>query len=169
MRRPSLPLLWLGLLALSACAPKEQPIEGLRTFTYLGGDQRGGSLSYLEHPPVGGPYNALWQSCGVYTGPLYNEYAVHTLARGAVWVTYRPGLPAEALAALRTLLAEQPAVLVSPYPGLPVPIVMTAWNRQISAERADDLRLARFLNEVVPENSVPEPGAGCANGYKGTR
>ena len=169
MRRLPPLTLWTGLLVLTACTPQPQPIEGLRTFSYLGGDVRGGSLSYLEHPPVGGPYNALWQSCGVYTKPLYNEYAVHTLARGAVWVTYRPDLPAEELAALRTRLADQPAALLSPYPGLPAPIVMTAWNRQITAAGTDDPRLTRFLTEVLPENSVPEPDAGCTGGYRQTR
>lgn len=169
MRRSPLLPLWTGLLILTACTPAPRPIEDLRTFAYLGGDVRGGSLSYPEHPPVGGPYNALWQSCGVYTRPLYDEYAVHTLARGALWVTYRPGLPAEELAALRTLLADQPAALLSPYPGLPVPIVMTAWNRQLPAARADDPRLTRFLTEVMAENSVPEPDAGCEGGYRQTR
>lgn len=153
-------------LGLMACAPKD--IEGLRTYQYTGGDQRGGSLTYNETPPVGGPYNALWQTCAVYTQPVYNEYAVHSLARGAVWVTYRPGLDAAEVDKLKTLLSGQTALL-SPYPNLPAPIVMSAWNRQISADKADDPRLGRFLKEVLPENSAPEKGSPCAGGFGGTR
>lgn len=154
-------------LALLGCGPK--PIEGLRSYEYLGGDQRSGVLTYGETPPVGGPYNPLWQTCALYTQPVYNEYAVHSLARGAVWVTYRPGLDAAEVESLRTLLAGQPAALLSPYPNLPSPIVMTAWNRQLSVEKADDARLTRFLKEVLPENSAPEKGSPCSGGFGGTR
>ena len=154
-------------LGLMACGPKD--IEGLRTADYLGGDQRSGVLTYGETPPMGGPYNPLWQTCAAYTQPVYNEYAVHSLARGAVWVTYRPDLGAAEVDKLRTLLAGQPAALLSPYPNLPAPVVMTAWNRQLSAQTADDPRLTRFLKEILPENSAPEKGSPCAGGFGGTR
>lgn len=165
-RRRRLALVICGASVLLACGPK--PIEGLRTFEYLGGDQRGGVLTYTENPPVGGPYNALWQTCAAYTEPVYNEYAVHSLARGAVWVTYRPDLPAAEIAKLKTLVEGQTALL-SPYPNLPAPVVISAWNRQLTAENADDPRLKRFVDEVLPENSVPEAGSPCSGGFEGTR
>lgn len=164
--RGGLPLIGLSL-GLVACGPKD--IGGLRTFTYSGGDQRSGVLTYSETPPAGGPYNPLWQTCAAYAQPVYNEYAVHSLARGAVWVTYRPGLDAAEIGSLKTLLAGQPAALLSPYPNLPAPIVMTAWNRQLSVDQASDARLTRFLKEVLPENSAPEKGSPCSGGFGGTR
>ena len=95
----ALPLL---LLALTACGSKS--IEGVQTFTYAGGDHRSGSLIYAENPPAGGPHNPMWQNCGVYDRPLYNEYAVHSLEHGAVWITYRPDLDATQVAALKKLV-----------------------------------------------------------------
>jgi hypothetical protein len=169
--RPLLPLLFL-LSALTACA--EPPLEGLQTFSYAGGDVRSGSVTYSQSPPAGGPYNALWQTCGVYTAPVYDEYAVHTLARGAVWLTYRPGLDAAEVAELRALLAapaggQAPPALLSPRENLGAAIVATAWNAQISAQTASDPRLKRFVRDYAGRETAPEHGASCARGYGGTR
>lgn len=173
--RPALLALTAPVL-LAACSLKPGPLEGLRSGEYWGGDVRSGSLTYAEQPPLGGPYNALWQACGTYTAPLFNEYAVHSLARGAVWATYDPSLGAEGVAQLRGLL-EQPLskkagalpFILSPLPGAPQPVVLTVWNWQIGAERPDDPRLARFLREKAAQNVAPESGLGCQGGFRGTR
>lgn len=178
MRRAAL----VFLLLLPACTPPKKEIVGLRTFDYLGGDIRSGSIQYQGSPPAGGPYNALWQTCGVYAALLYDEYAVHSLARGAIWVTYKPGLDAAEIAKLKTLLATPLEIkqddqthtitapsLLSPRANLPAPIVMTAWNAQILAQSADDENLKLFLTEYVRGDTAPEKGASCAGGFGGTR
>lgn len=180
MFRAVLPTL---LVLLCACQPqKPREITDLRTFDYRGGDQRSGSIGYDVSPPAGGPYSPLWQTCGTYTAPVYDEYAVHSLARGAVWVTYRPGLGAEEVQKLGTLLGTpikvkkddqdveiKPKALLSPRDNLPAPIVMTAWNAQITAQTTDDERLTLFLEKFGVGEQVPEAGASCAGGFTGTR
>ncbi len=181
------------LLALTACTPPtpKKEIVGLRTFQYQGGDVRSGSVDYPGSPPAGGPYNAMWQTCGAYTAPIYDEYAVHTLARGAVWATYRPGLPAAELTTLAAVLKtpievtvpqpegsqQKPAPkktvtalsLLSPRENLPAPIVLTVWNAQVSAQSADDENLKLFVETYGLAQDAPESGAGCAGGFDGTR
>lgn len=190
MRRPvlsGLPHLGLAALGLSlsllaACTPAPKEISDLQTFDYAGGDVRSGSVAYDISPPAGGPYNAFWQTCGAYTAPVYDEYAVHTLARGAVWVTYQPGLGADALTKLKAVLATPlsvpnsdpprtrvPLSLLSPRENLPAPIVMTAWNAQITAQNADDERLKLFVERYGLGTQAPEAGGGCANGFSETR
>ena len=51
-----------------------------------------GTVHYNRNPPAGGPHNPVWLHCGVYTQPVANENAVHSLEHGAVWITYRPTL-----------------------------------------------------------------------------
>lgn len=180
VRRVVLPLLFL---LLSACQPqKPKEITDLRSFNYQGGDVRSGSIQYDASPPAGGPYNALWQTCATYTAPIYDEYAVHSLARGAIWVTYRSGLAPTELEKLKAVLATpikirkgdqdvdiQAKVLMSPREGLPAPLVMTAWNAQITAQTADDERLTLFMEQFGAGDRVPEAGASCAGGFTGTR
>lgn len=179
MFRAVLPVL---LVLLVACTPQKKEMTELRTFHYQGGDVRSGSIGYDASPPAGGPYNALWQSCAAYTAPIYDEYAVHSLARGALWVTYQPGLSEDELQKIKTVLATPIKVkqgdkdveikakaLISPRENLPGPIVMTAWNAQITAQNADDERLKLFVEQYGAGDQVPEAGASCAHGFNGTR
>ncbi|GMA17273.1 DUF3105 domain-containing protein [Deinococcus metallilatus] len=161
--------LFLALLPLSLAACGQKGIEGVKTFDYQGGDHRSGSLVYAETPPAGGPHNPIWQNCGVYDQPLYNEYAVHSLEHGAVWITYRPGLGAQEVAALRHLVDGRPYTLLSPYEGLPAPIVISAWNAQLPVQSANDARLKAFLDEYEQGATAPERGAACSGGYGSTR
>jgi hypothetical protein len=106
----------------------------------------------------------VWQTCGIYDNPIHNEHAVHSLEHGAVWITYRPGLPADQIQRLKTLASDD-FMLLSPYPGLPAPIVATAWNNQLQLERADDPRLPRFISRFKNNPSTtPEFGAACFGG-----
>ncbi len=160
----ALPLL---LLALTACGSKS--IEGVQTFTYAGGDHRSGSLIYAENPPAGGPHNPMWQNCGVYDRPLYNEYAVHSLEHGAVWITYRPDLDATQVAALKKLVEGRPYTILSPYEGLDTPVAASAWGAQLKVEKADDSRLKAFLDKYEQGGTAPEKGASCSGAYGETR
>jgi Protein of unknown function (DUF3105) len=54
-----------------------------------------GPVTYAQNPPVGGPHDLVWLNCGIYTAPVRNENAVHSLEHGAVWVTYQPSLAEE--------------------------------------------------------------------------
>ncbi|UWX64316.1 DUF3105 domain-containing protein [Deinococcus rubellus] len=158
-------LLILPML-LSACSGQ---ISGVQTFSYAGGDVRGGLISYDHSPPAGGPYAPLWQTCGVYTAPIYPEYAVHSLARGAVWLTYRPDLGPDDLATLQAALDQQPSVLLSPLDGQVAAVVATAWNAQLEAPGVNDSRLRRFVQRYTNTKSVPEAGQACTGGYAGTQ
>ncbi len=77
-------------------------IEGVQTFPNISAGHQEGTITYEQTPPAGGPHNAAWQNCGTYNNPIANENAVHSLEHGAVWITYRPDLPAEAVEQLKT-------------------------------------------------------------------
>ena len=139
-------------------------IEGVQTFTGLSQQHQDGELTYEQTPPVGGAHNAVWQNCGVYEQPVANQHAVHSLEHGAVWVTYRPDLPAEQVEQLQTMFRGRGYTLLSPYPDLPTPIVASAWGAQLQLESADDERLEQFLGKYVQGAQTPEPGAACIGG-----
>jgi len=53
-------------------------------------------------------------------------------------------------------------VLVSPYPGLPTPVVASAWGKQLRLPSAGDRRLREFANRYQESSDAPEPGAPCS-------
>lgn len=139
-------------------------IEGVQTFPNL---ERGHSTSlvnYTENPPVGGVHDPVWLNCGVYSTPVRDENAVHSLEHGAIWITYQPELPAEELQKLQDLTRQSSYRLLSPYPGISSPIVASAWGYQIQLESADDPRLDAFIQKYEQNPFGPEPGASCRGG-----
>lgn len=121
-------------------------------------------VTYPQTPPVGGTHNPVWQNCGYYSAPIANENGVHSLEHGAVWITYRPDLPADQLAALRKLTAGQTYILVSHYPDLPSPVVASAWGKQLTLDAPGDSRLSNFIKAYRQGSQTPEPGSACMGG-----
>ncbi|MCS6910365.1 MAG: DUF3105 domain-containing protein [Anaerolineales bacterium] len=142
------------------------PIEGVQQFP---GQERGHvpegvTITYDPLPPVGGRHYATWQNCGIYTEPIRNEYAVHSLEHGAVWITYHPDLPADQVAVLQSKVRGREYALLSPFPGLTSPVVASAWGLQLQLDDANDPRLDRFLRRYLQGPQTPEPGAACFGG-----
>ena len=121
-------------------------------------------VDYEQSPPVGGEHNAVWQNCGYYAEPVRDENAVHSLEHGAVWITYSPDLPQDEVERLRDIAQNQTYILVSPYEGLPSPVVASAWGKQLGLESAGDSDLERFIGAFRQGPQTPEPGAVCTGG-----
>jgi hypothetical protein len=155
--------------AAGMCVIRDRALtEAVTTASYPGGQHTTSSVTYRETPPVGGLHNAVWQNCGIYSTPIHNEHGVHSLEHGAVWITYQPGLPADQVQRLRELASDD-YMLLSPYPGLPAPVVASSWNYQIRVERADDPRLPQFISRYKNNPSTtPEFGAVCFGGVSTT-
>jgi hypothetical protein len=169
-------LLWGGVLvavlATAAFAYRSYQqarlLDAVTTATYPAGQHMAGPITHTENPPVGGTHNVAWQNCGIYNEPIHNEHAVHSLEHGAVWITYRPDLPADQVEILRTVASDD-HMLLSPYPGLDAPVVASSWNHQIRLDGASDPRLRAFIEEYKnnPE-TTPEFGASCAGAISTT-
>jgi hypothetical protein len=156
-----------AVVGASDSAPPTQgkvALTGLQTYSNLARDHVAGKVAYAQTPPVGGNHSATWQNCGVYSAPVPNEEAVHSLEHGAMWITYRPDLPASDLAALLNDVSGEPYALVSPYPGLPSPIVASAWGAQLKLTTASDPQLKSFINTYKSGSKAPEPGGECTGG-----
>ncbi|MBN8590608.1 MAG: DUF3105 domain-containing protein [Anaerolineae bacterium] len=117
-----------------------------------------------ELPPMGGTHNQVWQNCGVYETLIRSDLAVHSLEHGAVWITYHPELQLEQVEKLREITRGGSHRLLSPFPGLASPVVVTAWGYQVELKNADDSRLIDFINNYEQGTGSPEPGALCSGG-----
>lgn len=169
------------LLALAGCSAGAPPppapsavggLTGVMTYTGLSHDHVTKDVAYPQIPPVGGPHwppqapgGPGWLRCAVYTEPVVDEFAVHSLEHGAVWLSYQPGASAENIRALTDLVAINPAyVLVSPVPGQPAPFMATAWGLQLSTTSAQDPRLRLFTQTYAGGGQGGEKGADCVHG-----
>jgi hypothetical protein len=135
-----------------------------------------GPVTYSVTPPVGGQHNAEWMNCGIYDKPVPSERAVHNLEHGAVWITYQPSLPQSEVSTLRSFVEGQSTLNPSgqgasrymdltPFPGLPSPIVISSWGYQLRVTSPTDPRLQQFVNKFrVSQTYTPEFGAPCTGG-----
>ncbi|MFC4565959.1 DUF3105 domain-containing protein [Nocardiopsis mangrovi] len=137
-------------------------IDGVQTFSGLSADHTDDPVDYPQHPPAGGPHASEWLNCGVYDAEVPAENAVHSLEHGAVWIAHDPGLPAADLERVRGLHSAGSYLIVSPIDGLPGPVVLSAWGKQLVLESADDPRIDAFLSTYEQGAQTPEPGAPCS-------
>ena len=151
----------------AAAEAAKKPIEGLQTFTELSSDHVQGAVTYPQQPGVGGNHSATWTNCGVYTEPISEQRAVHSLEHGAVWLTYNPALPAAEVTELTDLAQGKPYVLLSPDKEQKAPVTATAWGAQLAVQEASDSRVTAFIAAYAQSPKAPEPGAPCTGGANG--
>ncbi len=164
-------LIALGLFA-TACAGEgggvsatsdgpAAAIEGVEFFDDLGRGHVDGDVDYPQVPPVGGDHFAEWTPCSFYETQPENVRAVHSMEHGAVWITFDPALPADQVEVLRALAGTDTHLLVTPFEGLPTPVVASTWGMQLKLDSATDPRLAEFVTDYLENGTPPEPGAPC--------
>lgn len=158
------------VVALAVAVPmlvtQEEPVprdlDAVKSYDDLSNDHTRDTVDYPQSPPVGGPHDPEWLDCGTYDEPVRDENAVHDLEHGTVWITYEPGLSDSDVERLADALPANG--ILSPYDGLPAPVVVTVWGRQLRLDGADDERLELFLREYGGGATAPEPNASCAGG-----
>lgn len=162
-------------LALSACSdddsggttaagPAPDGPEGTEVHPAASRNHVQGAVDYDQRPPAGGDHNQVWHNCGFFTEPVPDELAVHSLEHGAVWVAYGSDVPDDELALLEQRAGAEDYLLVTPYAGLDSPLVLTAWERQLSLDSVGDARFDQFLDAYLQGPTTPEPGAPCDGG-----
>jgi hypothetical protein len=130
------------------------------------------AVKYDTSPPTGGNHSQVWADCSgtVYKNAIANENAVHMLEHGAVWITYKPGLPAAQVATLAKLVDGVDRMAMSPYPGLKTNISLQAWGYQLFVNSASDPRINDFIAALrLNPKTDPENASGvtCSDpGFK---
>jgi hypothetical protein len=145
-----------------------KPISGEKIWDAgkLGRRHVAGTAEHPTDPPVGGDHSETWMNCDgtVYTKPVANDRAVHSMEHGAVWVTYNAKAAAADLKTLSDEISKTPYTLMSPYGTQSGPIMLSAWGHQLSVTEASDSRVEQFLDKYAQGPQTPEPGAACTGG-----
>jgi hypothetical protein len=102
------------------------------------------AADYDTNPPTSGVHFPDWSDDGVYepgnTPPLGE--LVHTLEHGRINLQYQPGTPAETIAQLEALVAEQNdgyhMLLYENTTGMDAQVAATAWGHSLTCPRMND-------------------------------
>ncbi len=79
-------------------------------------------------------------------------------------MTYRPGLAADQVDALKRKVDGVEYMLMSPYPGLKSAVSLQSWGHQLFVDSASDGRIDQFIKDLrLNPNTTPEYGASCTN------
>ena len=139
--------------------------------------QEGQSYTYDQHPATSGYHDPtpLPGQPRVYTAPVQETMAVHTLEHGSVIIYYRPtgdqgGLPQPVVDALAPVAQNNKASYLIPYPDLPpgTALAFTAWNKlltcpaKITPDQAATVAQG-FIDSFACTSNAPEGklGDGC--------
>ncbi|WP_329295803.1 DUF3105 domain-containing protein [Streptomyces pseudovenezuelae] len=154
-----------------AAATKE-PISGEKTWDEkkLTRNHVQAAVKYPMNPAVGGDHHQAWMTCDgtVYTKPIANENAVHSLEHGAVWITYNDKATDADIKELSDKVSKTPYTLMSPAEDQSGTITLSAWGRQLTVGNASEPRVEQFLTKYVQGAQTPEPGAACTGGLTAT-
>jgi hypothetical protein len=113
-----------------------------------------------KQPPSGGSHNPYPLTCGYYDSQPPNEFAVHSLEHGAVWIAYGPTTAPADVQTLKAL-AQLDHVIVSPYAGMDAPITVVAWEHRLELQSVSDPRLQQFVDGYRNGSQAPERGGAC--------
>jgi hypothetical protein len=153
------------LLILASRGPETvASIEDLIKFPRQSREHVEAEIAAGDLPPAGGGHSPVWQNCGIYDEPIPVENALHSLEHGALWLAYQPDLLQEEVEALRERVRGEDYVLMSPYPGLRSPVVLTAWEVQLELDSSVDDRMEAFIEQYQQGPTTPELGASCSDG-----
>ena len=99
---------------------------------------------YETNPPTSGNHFPEWYEDGVYEAGDVPQLGmlVHTLEHGRINVQYRPGTPAETVAELEALLAEQSdgyhMLLYENTTGMDAAVAATTWGHSLTCPEMND-------------------------------
>jgi Protein of unknown function (DUF3105) len=138
--------------------------------------QEGQTYSYSEHPATSGYHDPtpLPGQPRIYTSPVQETHAVHSLEHGSVIMYYRlpadGGVSQDVVNALGPVASGNHATYLIPYPDLPegTALAFTAWNKiltcpkGITPTQATDLATG-FIDSYACTSNAPEGklGDGC--------
>jgi hypothetical protein len=104
-----------------------------------------GTVRYNSTPPTSGPHSGFTIATGIYDSPVRDAQAVHAMEHGHVIIHYAPDVSTQDIAVLHRYPVD---VILTPHPGLPDPIALTAWGRIDLLPALNEPRTEKFISAL---------------------
>ncbi|MBI2046387.1 MAG: DUF3105 domain-containing protein [Parcubacteria group bacterium] len=112
--------------------------------------------AYNSNPPSSGWHYANPADPGFYAEAVADEYFIHNLEHGDVWIAYRPGIADDAVAKLRAFAGAR--TVIAPREANETDIALVAWRHvdafNIENGLLDETRIRDFITRY--QNKGPE-------------
>jgi len=110
--------------------------------------------TYSSNPPSSGPHYPNTANTGFYTEPVEDQYLIHNLEHGDIWIAYSPNISENAKKILKSFAGTY--VVVAPRPDNPSDVSLVAWNRldNFDEESLTEQRVKDFI--LRHDNKGPE-------------
>lgn len=104
-------------------------------------------LPYNSVPPTSGPHVGGKAPWGISDAQIPDELQLHNLEDGGVIIHYDAARVDESVRASLVKIVDgyRDRVILEPYAGLTSPIVLTAWQRRMALETADEAAIQDFI------------------------
>ncbi|MBI4307421.1 MAG: DUF3105 domain-containing protein [Chloroflexi bacterium] len=128
------------------------PAQFRNAHTWLGismdSNEKGENIPYTTDPPTHGPHTTFLAAWGVHKDPVPRAILIHNMEDGGVVIWYSPTLaPVDTIKKLTEITQRYPKhVVLTPYPPLTTPIVLTAWERILRLDNLDEGKTVEFIN-----------------------
>lgn len=123
-------------------------------------------VQYNSNPPTSGAHYAEWALEKFYDKEIPDGHLVHNLEHGDIWISYRPGIPADVKENLKKLAGGK--IIVTMRSKNDSDIALAAWTRldQFNLENGvvDETRISDFIKRY--RNRGPEKITGVPMGAK---
>lgn len=103
---------------------------------------------YNSDPPTSGPHYARWPEAGIYApdATIPDEYLVHNLEHGHVWLSYRDASDSEIIDALAAIVQSYDGgIIMTVRPDNDSPVIAAAWGRVLKLESVDEEQIRAFI------------------------
>ncbi len=166
MRRVRLVVVWLIIVAVVAAGGYWLVIAARKAETQKPGvaipDQGQEHIAlgqdgptYNSNPPTSGPHYPETTTWGVHDVQPPDEFLIHNLEHGGIWISYRDPQNQELIGKLKEIVAQYAIkVVLTPRPENDSAIAVAAWGRLLKLEEFDRQQILDFIKAFI--NKGPE-------------
>lgn len=135
-----------------------KPVEGTVEYQPVGRNhipQGTPGSGYNSNPPSSGPHWPAPTKKGVYDNPLPDEWLIHNLEHGYVWIAYKPDVGDEVKNRLKEIVEDDDwKVVLEPRDKNETKIALVAWGRVLKMDEPDYEKVKDFIRTY--RNRGPE-------------
>ena len=117
-------------------------------------------------PPTSGNHAQSPLPWQVYDQEVPDMSAIHNMEHGGIYISYRPDLPADQIAKIKSLFGPPYSrknftptkAIVAPRAANSAPIIMSSWDRNMKLNSFDEEKMLEYYRRNIGQS--PEPTAG---------